>query len=233
MSQIFLSVLKFCACLCLLTMLGGVAHAQTCSVQYKGSPGSVQVGDGTLSWTTTYCNGYCQYGGYTQWNYAVTFSIGGAYVTGGGAQYIQYGSSGCSGGPGSGGYPLVLHAPTAGTITVTPAAGSPGYQFSPAYLGYINPKFVVVGVIYVPPGPLSFVSYLNSTTLGKSTSLKTSFSDTSSYSVSVSGTAGLSIPGIFGFTDHYTGTFSREFTNETDNSLQNALTSENSFASTL
>jgi hypothetical protein len=60
--------------------------------------------------------------------------------------------------------------------------------------GYINPKFLVVGVVYAPPGPSSntWVSYTNSTTLGTTTSVSSSFmtGDT----LSTSSSSGFSIP---------------------------------------
>jgi hypothetical protein len=42
--------------------------------------------------------------------------------------------------------------------------------------GYINPKFVILGVTSAPPGPLSYVNYLNSTTLSSTTDAKQTFS---------------------------------------------------------
>jgi hypothetical protein len=59
--------------------------------------------------------------------------------------------------------------------------------------GYVGPKYLVVGVTYVPPGPSSFVQYSTSTSFGTTTSLTNSFSATTSVSVSVS--AGAKIAG--------------------------------------
>ncbi len=65
---------------------------------------------------------------------------------------------------------------------------------SGAVLGYINPKFIVVGVTYAPPGPSTntFVSYTNSTTIGTTNSLSESFMTGDTYSTSLS--FGFNIP---------------------------------------
>jgi len=41
--------------------------------------------------------------------------------------------------------------------------------------GYINPKYVILGVTYAPPGPSSFVNYASSTTLSSTTDAKSTF----------------------------------------------------------
>lgn len=60
--------------------------------------------------------------------------------------------------------------------------------------GYVDPKFIVVGVTYAPPGPSTntFVQYLNSTFVGSTESLSNSF--TSSNTTSVSLSFGFNIP---------------------------------------
>jgi hypothetical protein len=54
-------------------------------------------------------------------------------------------------------------------------------------IGYIDPKYAVVGVTYAPPGPSAntYVSYLNSTFVGNTTSLAQSFSSSTTTSVSI------------------------------------------------
>jgi hypothetical protein len=49
--------------------------------------------------------------------------------------------------------------------------------------GYVNPKYVILGVTYAPPGPSSYVDYLNSTTLSSTTDTKATFS--SKYQTSI------------------------------------------------
>lgn len=52
-------------------------------------------------------------------------------------------------------------------------------------VGYINPKYVIVGITYAPPGPNSSVTYTNSTLVGNTITLTSSFSNTVGFSVSV------------------------------------------------
>lgn len=65
--------------------------------------------------------------------------------------------------------------------------------YSPGVEGYINPKFVVLGVTYAPPGPSSstYVEYSNSDLVGTQTSLANSFTNSNSYSVTLSVGAGI------------------------------------------
>jgi hypothetical protein len=57
---------------------------------------------------------------------------------------------------------------------------------------FINPKYVVVGVTYAPPGSSSTVQYTNTTSVGSTTTITGSFQSDVGYSVSVS--AGIGIP---------------------------------------
>ena len=57
--------------------------------------------------------------------------------------------------------------------------------------GYINPKFIVLGVTYAPPGPQSSVTYTNSQSMGNTTSLANSISSGTSYSVSITYSGGI------------------------------------------
>jgi hypothetical protein len=52
--------------------------------------------------------------------------------------------------------------------------------------GYIDPKYVVVGVTYAPPGPSSYVQYSSGTTLATTKSTSQSFSDGETVSASLS-----------------------------------------------
>ena len=54
--------------------------------------------------------------------------------------------------------------------------GSANQLFGAGSEGSINPKYVVLSVIYAPPGSLSSVDYNSSTLLGTKTSLSNSFS---------------------------------------------------------
>jgi hypothetical protein len=63
-----------------------------------------------------------------------------------------------------------------------------------AEAGYVNPRFLVVGVTYAPPGPSAntFVNYTKSTFVGSTVSLSKSFMGSNTQSVSL--TYGFNIP---------------------------------------
>ncbi|HYX53487.1 MAG TPA: choice-of-anchor D domain-containing protein [Candidatus Limnocylindrales bacterium] len=60
--------------------------------------------------------------------------------------------------------------------------------------GFVNPKYIVVGVTYAPPGPQSRVDYTNSVMLGTSTSIQNSFKRNITASVKIS--KSIAIPGL-------------------------------------
>jgi hypothetical protein len=70
-----------------------------------------------------------------------------------------------------------------------------------AAAGHMNPKFIVVGVTYAPPGHASTVSYQNSTSLGTTAANNNSFAQGYSESISITGQTGnCDVPqGIIGF----------------------------------
>jgi hypothetical protein len=76
---------------------------------------------------------------------------------------------------------------TASGPTLTGGADSP-------VPGYINPKYIVVGVTYAPPGSASSVTYTNSTMVGSSTTISKSFASGVQVVISESG----GIPGVIG-----------------------------------
>ncbi len=91
--------------------------------------------------------------------------------------------------------------------------------------GHMNPKFIVVGVTYAPPGHTSTVSYQNSTSQGTTTTTSNSFAQAYSESVSVtSGQASECDQGntgsILGFSGGVcvTGTQSTSYTMQSMNS---------------
>jgi hypothetical protein len=81
-----------------------------------------------------------------------------------------------------------------GRVLVAGGENSTGYLSSTelytpgAVTGYVNPKFVVVGVTYAPPGPSAstFVNYTNSTMIGTTNSISQSFMSGDTFSVSLS-----------------------------------------------
>jgi hypothetical protein len=76
---------------------------------------------------------------------------------------------------------------TSGGVTLDGTAG-------PALTGYINPKYVVVAVIYAPPGSNSFVDYTSSKLVSSTQNVTNTFISTTTVSASVT-TPG----GLFGF----------------------------------
>ena len=57
--------------------------------------------------------------------------------------------------------------------------------------GYVNPKYLIVGVTYAPPGPSSFVAYQNSITVGNTASISSSFSSSTTKSLKVTKALGI------------------------------------------
>jgi hypothetical protein len=120
--------------------------------------------------------------------------------------------------------PLVLNLNNGCTINFG-TSGPPYLATCPQVTGYINPKYVIVGVTYAPPGPLSYVSYQNSTLVGNTTSTNNTFTNGTNLTVSVS--SGIS---AWGVTGAVTNTESTEYTqtstasNETTISKQTTVT---------
>ena len=92
-----------------------------------------------------------------------------------------------------------------GFVLMAGGYNNTGYPVSSAELydeggviGYVDPKFVVVGVTYAPPGPSpsTFVSYGNSTMIGTTNSVSQSFMSGDTFSVSL--TYGVSVPKVGG-----------------------------------
>jgi hypothetical protein len=91
-----------------------------------------------------------------------------------------------------------LENPAAGThtltwtwqqVTVAPKSGSTTFYVGTS--GYINPKYVVLGVFYAPPGSKSYVSYANSTTVSSTHTVVDTSSVSNTVSVSVTASGGL------------------------------------------
>jgi hypothetical protein len=94
---------------------------------------------------------------------------------------------------------------------------------APPSAGFINPKFVIVAVVYSPPGAQSTVTYASNSVVGNSTSLASSFSSQVSQSISVTSGLSGSIGKIFGFSSSSTTTSSNTFTQEQDSSSSIAI----------
>lgn len=113
------------------------------------------------------------------------------------------------------------------TITIYPlTSGNASATISVP--GYVNPKYIVLGVMYAPPGSTSSVTYASNTVVGNSASTSSSFSDQVTKTISVS--FGES---IFGFSIGQTSTSSTSNTQEQDSSFSIAISQSTSKSSGL
>jgi hypothetical protein len=97
--------------------------------------------------------------------------------------------------------------PTGYTLTPSGPTLTGGSDAPAPVTGFINPKYMIVGVTYAPPGAQSNVTYTNSILVGNTSSVSKTFSDQTSVSVSVS--SGISAWGTGG---KITGTSSTSYT---------------------
>lgn len=89
--------------------------------------------------------------------------------------------------------------------------------------GFINPKYVVVGVTYAPPGSSSSVSYSNTTMVGSTTNISTSFTNETGFSVSVDKTFKLGAGKIVGGSLDLTTSQSQSYTQGSNTSVTNTV----------
>lgn len=154
---------------------------------------------GSLSYTATSTSLSCDsaYGvvDYTRWVYsgftyadsqaAINQSISGStwYDLGIGGRYV--GSGDCPDASSSRG-PTITYSGSGYTITID--AGTSGYAGTNIVVpGYVDPKYIVVGITYAPPGNGSNVNYTSSSLVSTTNSINSSF--TSGYTESVSDTS--------------------------------------------
>ena len=115
------------------------------------------------------------------------------------------------------------YGPPAGTNIVTQVVNAS------TITGFVNPKYVIVGVTYAPPGPKSNVTYTNSTLVGNTTTLTDSFSSATKLTVKVSGKiSAWSIVGHAGVA--LTGTESTEYTQLSGSSDTTTISKETTVA---
>jgi hypothetical protein len=198
---------------------------------------TIVAGSGTLSFAenTTYpgCqNKMGQDTTYDQYNYSnFSYSVGGVTTPLTGTDVADFS---VVGGTCLLKLPSVTFITTTAEIVFTPTISGSGTATVTAITtasGYVNPKYIILGVTYAPPGSQSFVQYTDSTTVGTNTSLTESFAKGASVSVKVSSTFGAGgkivpdVGGTWGVSDTTTGTDSNSFTDETDNSSGVAVTS--------
>jgi hypothetical protein len=178
---------RFCLYLALLVIAAGVASAGTYTIP---------AGSGTLTYTETTTSVACSYfdinhivnstdSHYTYTNFSYTVSGVTTPLSGGTTVDVGNGEGSCIN--------LKLAVWLTSTfidVYFTPAEPTGGSVSSFGYPGYVNPKYVILGVTYAPPGPSSFVDYTDSTLVADQTSLSSSFS--SSYNVTISVKGGIS-----------------------------------------
>jgi hypothetical protein len=106
----------------------------------------------------------------------------------------------------------------------------------PPTVGFVNPKYVIVAVVYSPPGAQSSVTYANNTVVGNSTSLMSTFASQVSQSIALTGGASGSTgtgANIFGFSTSETVTSSSAYTQEEDTSSSVAISETTSQSTTV
>jgi hypothetical protein len=170
----------------------------------SAATGSTAVsGGGTLSWTYTSTTQNCWTGvltPFTVWNFAsfvYVDSHGAKFSLGLGSAYINSpGGGSCPPNgpqPATGATATFSNAGTNFTLTFFPQSGGSGSASiaTTGYSGYVNPKYIILGVTYAPPGPSSFVNYSNSTLVSNTTSLTSSFSNAFAASESVKASGGI------------------------------------------
>jgi hypothetical protein len=94
-----------------------------------------------------------------------------------------------------------------------------------AAAGFVNPKYVVVGITYAPPGPSSSVQYTGTTSVGNTTTIANSFANDVGFSVSVKAT----IQG-WGAGGSVTGTSSTDYTQGSNSSTTTTFSKLTSLA---
>ena len=152
---------------------------------------------GTLSWNVTQSGGACGFEGqssYQQWNYSnfqYQYTVGNVTNTqplSGSAVYFNSPGGYCppNGGITTGFGPVNDNQANVYTLNFTSENGGNGSVSSTqtGYGGFVNPKYVVVGVTYAPPGSSSYVQYGNTTMIGNTTKISNSFSSGVGTSVS-------------------------------------------------
>jgi hypothetical protein len=98
--------------------------------------------------------------------------------------------------------------------------------------GFINPKYVVVGVTYAPPGSSSSVTYANTTMVGNTTNISTSFTQDTGFSVEV--TTGIKVPAgkILNGGVNLTFSQSQDYTQGSSTSVTNTISKATTIAYT-
>jgi hypothetical protein len=216
----------------LMLAFGYKAQAQT----YTGS-NTITAGNGTLSFNYSQTTYGCEEGGGRNGTYKLTIFNNFAYTEAGVTTTFNFAAADdmwgltlhggtCIQDPPD---PAVLNIPN-GVITFNPVNNSGNATASYYVQGFINPKYVIVGVTYAPPGPSSNVTYTNATSIGNTSTISSSFSNDLGFSVSVTNKA--SIPGgkvVNGFAG-FTNTSSTDYTQGSNSSTTTTINKSTSVA---
>lgn len=182
---------------------------------------SFGAGEGTLYYTVTNTGGFCGPNGaysysessYTNLNYQDPNGVD--IVLGSGGNYI-YGSPGPYpyGCPPNGGQPTeITYGGQSSGFIIQWYPGQGVGSANVAFTGYVYSNYQVVAVYYAPPGSHSYADYSETTMVGASTSISSSFQNTVSQSV----TYGYSASSIYG-TGSSSSTSGSSYTQEQDSS---------------
>lgn len=173
------------------------------SLAFAGTGSTNVSGGGSLSWTWTFSTGNCFNGGqvqYSVWSFSsfvytdthgvsTNVGLGGAYINSpGGNMCPPNGPQ-----PVNGAMTTFSSGQTNYTLTFFPQSGGSGSATitTTGYSGYVNPKYIILGVTYAPPGPSSSVSYTNATTVSSTNSISDSFTNAFMSSLTTKANAGL------------------------------------------
>ena len=211
---------------------GGMAQAQSYTIPVSGG--------GTLTYSYSQ-QSTCDGGFADQW-YGQTYTAadGTATAANFGITYLSSAGCGITGGWDSNGNGSTngnsnsVSAPVGYcTLTFNASIDDPygqAYISCPqSYQGFINPKYIVVAVTYAPPGTSSYVKYSETTSVGNTIDISSSFSNDVGFSVSVNGSIQGWVAGLDG-TAGVKATSSTNYTQESNSSTTTTLSKETTVA---
>jgi len=187
---------RFCAYLVFLILTTGVASATTTTVA---------AGSGTLSFTVTgpveisTCENHLeQVVEVVQYKFSAfsyTASSGTTTTLAGSTAYTFEEGLGGNTCPTPGGPALTWTVSPSldefTTIVFTPTVNTGTTTVNSVYSGYLNPKYIIMGVTYAPPGGAnSSVSYADTNFVGNTTTLSSGFSQNYTFKISICGQIG-------------------------------------------
>jgi hypothetical protein len=228
-----LSLRKFAYALILILFATGLAAAD------ENNYSEAVSGGGTLSYTVSTTSHQCSYWSsssdstVTDFIYTSTAGVKSA-VRG---YYVWRSANGCQNGQTSTEaystqFPLPTIPQGSNCYIEATILGNPTNLVltCPGYAGSINPKYVVVGVTYAPPGSSSYVQYTNTTSVGNTTTISNSFSNDVGFSISSSAKGSFSAGYFFDGTFTTTATESTDYTQESNSSKTTTISKASTVA---